>query len=114
MGRHAFYSRVKQEIGLKEMMCLESCHSGFGQFETIVRWMYSPFHLTESKRLSLSMNENEATHFIMAPFILHNNNKCKWEGKPGNDTNEHQMPLSHPLRVRNTHATNIETGIVFP
>ena len=35
-----------QEIGLKEMMCLESCHSGFGQFETIVRWTYSPFHLT--------------------------------------------------------------------
>ena len=114
MGRHAFYSQVKQEIGLKEMMCLESCHSGFGQFETIVRWTYSPFHLTESKRLSLSMNENEATHFILVPFIPYSNNTCKWEGEQGNDTNEHQTALSHPLRVRNTHATNIETGIVFP
>lgn len=60
------------------------------------------------------MNENEATHFIMAPFIPYSNNTCKWEGKQGNDTNEHQTALSHPLRVRNTHATNIETGIVFP
>ena len=114
MGRHAFYSQVEQKMKPGETMCLESCHSGFGQFETIVRWTYSPFHLRGSKRLSLSMNENEATHFLSAPFILHNNTNSKWKGKQGNDSIEHQTPLSHPLRVRNTHSTNIETGIVFP